>query len=282
MSPNPNDTWTIVSHRKNRKNQPKRAPYPQTLTLTLAPQTPTPWSPSHSQYDPHKIHQKIQSSLQRLRSSKFHHQFLSQLRSPQLQSPLAAALGPRFHLVVYGIGSVESFETPRLQISLAVLLLRELGDRILSVQVFDPVLSSAECDTMEELGFSVMRADERGRREVKVATLFFMPHCELQLYDSLLEANWGSEGLKKMAILGNSFGGYGRAAEERSGNGSVRFDSEGRRVLQAKRFVREVEMDGVGKDEKEEEENAVGFYRAFHDLSWHFFELDDDCDMNII
>lgn len=130
---------------------------------------------------------------------------------------------------------------------------------------------------MEELGFSVMRFDELGRREVKVPTLFFMPHCELQLYDNLLGANWG-EGLRRMAILGNSFGGYGRYAEEGIRNGSVRVNDAGRRVIGVSRFVREVEMEGVGM---EEEEDGDGYFRAFHDMSWHFFELGDGSDINL-
>lgn len=50
--------------------------------------------------------------------------------------------------------------------------------------------------------------------------------------------NWGSKELRNIAILGNSFEWV---------------------VLQVKRFVREAEKDGTGKEEKVEEENAIRF-----------------------
>lgn len=39
-------------------------------------------------------------------------------------------------------------------------------------------------------------------------TLFYMPHCEEWMYDNVLAANWGSEQLRRVAILGNSFRNY--------------------------------------------------------------------------
>jgi len=126
---------------------------------------------------------------------------------------------------------------------------------------------------IEELGVTVMRMDERGRRQVKVPTLFFMPHCEVQLYDNLLGANWGHENLTRMVILGNSFGEYERYVEEkRSLVGSVKVEEVGSRVIRSRRFVREVGVEGG-------EDGDDGFFRAFHDISWHFFDVGIDTDL---
>ena len=38
--------------------------------------------------------------------------------------------------------------------------------------------------------------------------LFIMPHCELELYDAVLAANWDAGRLSTIAILGNSFSDY--------------------------------------------------------------------------
>jgi len=35
-----------------------------------------------------------------------------------------------------------------------------------------------------------------------------MPHCELELYDAVLAANWDAARLSALAILGNSFNDY--------------------------------------------------------------------------
>ncbi len=39
-------------------------------------------------------------------------------------------------------------------------------------------------------------------------TLFIMPHCEMELYDAILAANWSAASLARLAILGNSFREY--------------------------------------------------------------------------
>lgn len=123
-----------------------------------------------------------------------------------------------------------------------------------------------------------MGVDERGRREVKVPTLFFMPHCEVQLYDNLLDANWGCENLNKMVILGNSFGEYERYVEEKKGaSGSVKVEEAGKRVIGSRRFVREVRLEGG-----EDCDNDNGFFRAFHDISWHFFDVGKDVALDFV
>lgn len=38
--------------------------------------------------------------------------------------------------------------------------------------------------------------------------LFIMPHCELELYDAVLAANWDAARLAAIAIIGNSFRNY--------------------------------------------------------------------------
>lgn len=62
--------------------------------------------------------------------------------------------------------------------------------------------------------------NEGGARRVLEPTFFYMPHCEKELYDALLRANWGgsrrsrggngrcASGLPLVAVLGNSFRQY--------------------------------------------------------------------------
>lgn len=278
LNPNPRESWIIVSRRRRRIPPKSKADPVQSETLAL--KSPSPWSPLDPQTNPNlqsKLLSKLQSSLQRLKSSQFYSQFLSQLQCPQIQSGIDKLLSfdPQFQLVIYGIGSIGSYETPRLQLSLAILLYEQLRACVSSIEVFDPVISADECEVIEGLGIKVMRMDEQGRRQVKAPTLFFMPHCEVQLYDNLLGANWECEKLNRMAILGNSFGEYEMYVEKRELGGSVRVDQAGRRVIGSRRFVREVgvEVDKDGDD---------GCFRAFHDISWHFFDVGNDADMNSI
>ena len=76
----------------------------------------------------------------------------------------------KMQMVVYGIGSIESYEPPRLQLSLAILLKRKfcwIGD----IEVFDPILSATESRVLEALDGSVLSVNEQGWRQAS------KPHC---------------------------------------------------------------------------------------------------------
>ena len=88
-------------------------------------------------------------------------------------------------MVMYGIGSIESSEPPRLQLGLAILMKKRLS-WIGDMEVFDPILSATETRVLETLGCSVLSVNEQGRRQALKPTLFFMPRCEAELYDNLL------------------------------------------------------------------------------------------------
>ncbi|KAG0496015.1 hypothetical protein HPP92_000706 [Vanilla planifolia] len=221
-----NNTWTLVTRRRRRAIS-ALSYIPQATYSSSRVRTPSPWTPTDSSADPEresKLLRRMQSSIRRLEKSRFFRRFLCRMRSPLIQECLDKLLVScsRIQIVAYGIGSIESYEVPRLQLALAILLMQELGVRVAgSIEVFDPILSSVECAVVAALGCTVVSVDEGGRREATVPTLFYMPHCELVLYDSLLEANWKPAMLKRLVVLGNSFGVYERCANERVGAGSV-------------------------------------------------------------
>ncbi|KAL6327403.1 hypothetical protein AAG906_019716 [Vitis piasezkii] len=173
-----------------------------------------------------KLMQKIQICIEKLENSTFYHAFFRVLGSEL-----------KMQMVVYGIGSIESYEPPRLQLSLAILLKRKLS-WIGDIEVLDPILSVTE-----------LEFNEQGRRHASKPTPFFMPHCEAELYDNLVQANWRTERLNNIVLFGNSFGTYEQHASEfRS---STHVDSS-RHILAT-----------VSDD----------YFGAFHDSSWHFFSL---------
>ncbi|KAK1259891.1 hypothetical protein QJS04_geneDACA010338 [Acorus gramineus] len=259
------------------------------------------------------LHQEMLNSLKRVRSSKFYLRFLHTLQtSPPIQRFLNNLLSIQDEsttMVLYGIGRIESDALSRLQLSLAILLVHRLGiDRL---EVFDPVLSLTECDVMTSFGCDVLSFDEHCKRAVKSPTLFFMPHCPSWMYDYLLRANWSSASqLNMVAVLGNRFRRYATRAKvvdlealklaawgevveaRRDGREKPRaMTAVVNEVLDRVRYgyqvgpclkeagevlVTEVRMvvamtrrGGGGGDEEE-------FNRAFSDLTWHGFEVEDD------
>ena len=76
------------------------------------------------------------------------------------------------------------------------------------MSIFDPVMTSYDCQLVEHLGMKVLAGDGRSRQPVEVKTLYYMPHCPKGLYSLILETNWSRQYLDNLAILGNRFTMY--------------------------------------------------------------------------
>ncbi|KAK1305918.1 hypothetical protein QJS10_CPA10g00143 [Acorus calamus] len=268
--------WKAVFPNRQRKFY-----YP----IPIYDSDPKKWTPVDTKtVDPIResnLHQEMLNSLKRVRSSKFYLRFLHTLQtSPPIQRFLNNLLS--------------------------------IQDESTTTMVFDPVLSLTECNVMTSFGCDVLSFNEHCKRAVKAPTLFFMPHCPSWMYDYLLRANWTSASqLNMVAVLGNRFrkyatkakvvdlggaavggvGGGGGGAEVRAGEAVRAMKAVVNEVLDrvwygyqvgpclkeaGEVLVTEVRMvgpltrrGGGGGDEEE-------FHRAFSDLTWHSFEVEDD------
>ncbi|GER53668.1 protein SENSITIVITY TO RED LIGHT REDUCED 1 [Striga asiatica] len=256
---NPAEDWTVVLPRRGKKKNTTTTFSHKFVTPKREKETQA-WTPADIETDPDResrLMQKMQICIQKLVGSDFCNSFLNQMRSPETLVKFLRVLGsePQMEMVIYGIGSIDSFEPPRLQLALAILMKRSF-DWVGGIQVFDPIISLTESRVLTSLGCEVLSVNEQGRRPVVRPTLFFMPHCEVELYDNLLQANWGLDPLSRMVLFGNSFSEY---EQQVSISGCALVSRQ--HVLAAKSFTDEI---GVG--------NLSDYvFRAFHGSSWHFF-----------
>ncbi|KAA8516972.1 hypothetical protein F0562_017210 [Nyssa sinensis] len=261
--PNPTGDWTVVLPRRGKKkrNFPK---------LKILEQQQS-WAPTDLETCPEresKLMQKLQIYMQKVQDSPFYSTFMDQLQTPEILDCIYRVLGSesKMQMVIYGIGSIESYEPPRLQLSLAILMKRKfswIGD----IEVFDPIISVTESRVLEDLGCSVLSVNEQGRRQALKPTLFFMPHCEAELYDNLLQANWRVDLLNHIVLFGNSFNSYEQYV---SLNSTVVHSRK--HILAVRKFVKELEIKTVSDD----------YFRAFLDSSLHFFSLDPETELQPI
>uniref|UniRef100_A0A1J3HM31 Protein SENSITIVITY TO RED LIGHT REDUCED 1 n=1 Tax=Noccaea caerulescens TaxID=107243 RepID=A0A1J3HM31_NOCCA len=250
--------WTVVL--PSRRRHGRRKPKPKVQEEEEEEEEQKPWKSDDLEIDPQRqarLKQKMEISVKKIESSKFYTSFLEQLKSQEVSDQFRLVLASETHLqvVMYGIGSIESYESPRLQLSIAILMKREF-DWVGNIEVFDPILSATESSVLESLGCTVLSVNEQARREALKPTLFFMPHCEANLYSNLLQANWRTDRLSRIALFGNSFQMY----EEQ-----VTLDPEviraTKRIVAARRITSEFAIETVSDD----------YFAAFHDSSWHFF-----------
>lgn len=263
----PAEDWTVVlpRRRKQRRNSQK-------IIVSDSVEHNVLWAPSDSESDSDreaKLMHKMQSCIQNLESSGFYRVFLNQMRSLDLTSQFNKVLGSedKMPIVIYGIGNIELFEPPRMQLSLAVLMKKEfswIGD----VEVFDPIISLTESRILTDFGCSVLSINEQGRRQVSKPMLFFMPHCDAELYDNLLKTNWQINSLNKIVLFGNSFEEYERIRP--FCQNPVVADRQ-KHILALKKFTKEFPIDTV----------SDCYFRAFHSSSWHFFSLDSEAEVQL-
>ncbi|KAF8935319.1 hypothetical protein BGZ47_009987 [Haplosporangium gracile] len=156
-------------------------------------------------------------------------------------------------MICYGIGSIESSRNAQFQLAMA-LCLKEILQLPGTVSIFDPIMTSYDCQLVKHLGMKVLTGDGRSRQPVEVKTLYYMPHCPKGLYSLILETNWSRKCLDNLAILGNRFTMY----DERQVSKQAPFILPGLSIAQISLFPA-IKF----------EDNTV-----FNDLGFHCFPTD--------
>lgn len=175
-------------------------------------------------------------------------------------------------LIIYGLGSLEQPGAVhiRYQVALACLLSTLLPNLSAPPQTYDPVFTALDKVVLNTCGFDIIDRNENGRRAVTGYTLFYMPHCEPELTENLIDANWSMQmpkdnctgtksNLFEMAIFGNSFKKYLDRWNQQSNPGHERTSE--RILVQLHQYfdVLEKQVDDTGFD----------VIAAFNDMSMH-------------
>lgn len=259
------EDWTVVLPRRER--QKRKAP-----EVKILEEKQEPWAPTDSQTDPGRektLMQKMERYISKIENSQFYQTFRDQIETSVLDYiPKVLGSETTMQMVIYGIGSIELYEPPCLQLSIAMLMKRDFN-WIGSIEVFDPILSVTESHVLEALGCSVMSINEHGKREALKPTMFFMPHCEAELYNNLLRANWKPNLLKNMVLFGNSFEAYEQHVSLCKTSPVMYLVGH---ILAARSFTNEVKIETISDD----------YYNAFHDSSWHFFSPVHETELQLI
>ncbi|KAJ1974905.1 hypothetical protein H4R34_004537 [Dimargaris verticillata] len=103
-------------------------------------------------------------------------------------------------IVCYGLGSFAESSDSRLQVRFLQYLANSLQIPG-TIYFYDPVLKPAEIIVGQRLGWQWIDENEH-------TTLFYMPHCEVDMYHNLFEANWSDEQLQQVLVIGNRLDGY--------------------------------------------------------------------------
>lgn len=75
--------------------------------------------------------------------------------------------------------------------------------RVLSVTLFDPILTDAEKALCRDYGIEVDETNMKGKVAANKDSLFYMPHCPYRLYCNVLWTNWHQ--LQHLCVIGNRY-----------------------------------------------------------------------------
>ncbi|GBN16267.1 SRR1-like protein [Araneus ventricosus] len=203
---------------------------------------------------------KFESAVEDIRNSDFFTNFKENLLCTlknfysNVESDYQVNLLQNVDIVCYGLGHFVSCVTARYQLAFLIILKDIVLPRAISI--YDPVFSNEEKSVLEGLGLNVLDVNEEAKRTAFSKTIFFMPHCDLPLYNNLLWANWSKDSLSKLILIGNSFQQYLLDRTEKCLKEKAIY------VNYASKFAREVRI-----------VNDFKFLDVFNNLSLHCFHI---------
>lgn len=203
----------------------------------------------------------VNSSVDDIKDSKYYERLCKAVAESRLQQQKHSVQDAVQQMVVYGLGSLEQPGSIhiRYQLGLAVLLKKSFRHLKTVPEAYDPVCSPLDKEILHALGFHLLTKNEHGRRIAKYPTLFYMPHCEVDLICSVLRENIDAGTLQNVLMLGNSFSQYA----DRYDNPNTKKNNDLKIIAQMYKDKKVIEIPLPDKDF-----DVTG---AFNDLSLHIF-----------
>ncbi|EJD05994.1 uncharacterized protein FOMMEDRAFT_145329 [Fomitiporia mediterranea MF3/22] len=156
----------------------------------------------------HKAHSTPAELLERSKSELLSDSVWMEKCTHICQDAITSLPGEINTILCLGLGSPTESAQARFQFC----FLLELRDKIFSSQVriraFDPVFSTVDILLLTSLGAQILPDNKEGKYEFDGPTLAFMPHCDRELYENFLQANWSAKLLTDFLLIGNDLRRY--------------------------------------------------------------------------
>jgi len=134
----------------------------------------------------------------------------------KLAEEVSPLIGDFDQMIFLGVGRL-STRNAQYQVAMAMEILSETTLVSTScfhssaIQVYEPLLDDNEKELLRNLKFEILPDNDSGmghQIDQVSKVLFFMPHCNVSLYNNILCTNWTRNQLGRIVFLGNSFANY--------------------------------------------------------------------------
>ncbi|KAF7304668.1 Translation machinery-associated protein 20 [Mycena kentingensis (nom. inval.)] len=111
-------------------------------------------------------------------------------------------------LICLGLGSPTESANSRAQLAFLLEICGAVPIEHANVALYDPVFSQEDETLFGELGMRLLADNKDGSYPLDAPTILWMPHCDLELYENVLSANWSHDKLAFMTLIANRLGDY--------------------------------------------------------------------------
>ncbi|KAJ7176832.1 SRR1-domain-containing protein, partial [Mycena filopes] len=127
----------------------------------------------------------------------------------------ANSLSPS-QIICLGLGSPSSSPNSRAQLAFLLEVCKSTGIEHSDVSIYDPIFCEEDVTLFDQLGLCTLSEDRaKGRSFIRSdhnlmgeSISIQMPHCDLDLYEGVLAANWSEEKLPNAILIANRLGDY--------------------------------------------------------------------------
>jgi len=106
-----------------------------------------------------------------------------------------------------GLGSPSCSQEARAQLAFLVSICDGCDIQRRKVSIYDPVFTEDDMQLLRNLEFHCLTHNKTEYTLIN-PTILFMPHCDRNLYENVLRANWTSERLQNILFIANRFSDY--------------------------------------------------------------------------
>lgn len=112
------------------------------------------------------------------------------------------------HVLCLGLGSPSISANARVQLGFLLEICDHLKINRANVSVYDPVFTPEDMSLFEELKIQLLAENKNGGYSIIRPTICFMPHCDIDMYENLLQANWSKQNLSNIVLVANRLADY--------------------------------------------------------------------------
>ncbi|PVF97779.1 SRR1-domain-containing protein [Serendipita vermifera] len=120
-------------------------------------------------------------------------------------------------ILCLGLGSPSESRSARLQLALILEIMDHCNILPVNVALYEPVFNEEDVRELGTIGLHVFSGEKVKDEDhsLLTRTLVFMPHCDIQLHQKILAANWSLDGLDRMVLIGNLLNQYSFTVEKK-------------------------------------------------------------------